>query len=391
MGFIQGIKRFFREQGDVQKLLALAKGERRFVVWSEDVASWNMFGATLERLTTTHAQDVIYVTSAADDPLFGSPPPRTRVFYVQKSVGAWLARLDSEIFFTTVPDLGQLHVKRPRPETCCLYVFHSLNSIHEVYREGAFDHYDAFFCTGPHHKLELEARFRQLGRPAPALHEVGYDKLDRVAAAWDAWRAKPRPPSDKPTILVAPSWGAGNLLEAHGIEIVARLLSLGARVIVRPHPCFFLPIYPGGRAIVDGIARAHGAHDDLVIERSIVSEDSFYEADLMLSDFSGAAFEFALGTLRPVLFVDVARKTLNANWEQLGLPTFEDTMRHQVGQLVSSADVGSIDTAARSLLDSAGEWRERLAALRQSAVYHFGRSAETGAAIIDDTLRARGG
>ena len=31
----------------------------------------------------------------------------------------------------------------------------------------------------------------------------------------------------------------------------------------------------------------------------------------MISDFSGAAYEYALGTARPVLLVDVRRKTMN--------------------------------------------------------------------------------
>ena len=38
-----------------------------------------------------------------------------------------------------------------------------------------------------------------------------------------------------------------------------------------------------------------GGHPDVEIERGIESEDAFFEADVMISDQSGAALEYALG------------------------------------------------------------------------------------------------
>ena len=367
----------------MERLLAVPREQRRIVVYSEDIASYNQLEGYLNAIVEKYEYPIVYVTSAPDDPLLADHHGSMSVFYVNRLVASLFPRIDSEICITTMPDLSKFHIRRPKKECCCLYIFHSLNSIHEVYREGAFDHYDAFFCTGPHHKRELETHFKIHGLPMPSLYEVGYYKLDRVA---EAYRFYTKQCPDKKTVLIAPSWGKGNLLETAGDEIVGRLLALGVRVIVRPHPCFFLPIYPNGAEIVENIARQFESHPEVVIERDIRSEDSFYEADLMICDFSGAAFEYALGTLRPVLFVDVARKTMNPNWKKLDLPTFEDVVRRQVGQVISPEEIRKLDEHATAMLSNQKQYADHLKNLRQELIYNFGESSRIGAQVVDDIL-----
>lgn len=386
MRWISRLRGYFREVRNLESLLAMPADERPLVVYSEDIASYIQFEGYLRALIGRYGRQVTYVTSAPDDPLLEHAPNGMVAYYVNRLLPSFMQRLDSPVCLVTMPDLGTLHVRRPAEKCCCVYVFHSLNSIHEVYRESAFDCYDVFFCTGPHHKAELEKHFRLCGLNVPILHEVGYYKLDRVAAAHAAYTRKD---SQKKTVLVAPSWGKDNVLESAGAQVVRRLLALGVRVIIRPHPCFHLPIYPKGRHIVESLRREFGSHPDVILEDNINNEDSFHEADLMISDFSGAAFEYALGTLRPVLFVDVPRKTRNPRWEKLGLPTFEDTVRHEVGRVISREDMGRIDRSAAELIEDQDHHEGHLRELRPRLIYNFGRSAEVGAAIVNDILGAR--
>ena len=386
MKWTETFRNLRREWRDATNVKSMPRGLREIMVYSEDVASYNQLHGYLDAVMEDHSRSIVYVTSAPHDPLFNSHHPRMSVYYVNRFLSGFLPRVDSDIFITTMPDLGNFHLARPAKPSLCLYLFHSLNSIHEVYREGAFDHYDAFFCTGPHHRRELETHFTTYNLPQPTLYDVGYYKLDRVFFAHLAYTKQ----YADTTVLLAPSWGRGNLLEAHGLEILERLLTLGVRVVVRPHPCFFQSLYPEGRGIVDEIESRFSDHTQVVIERSIVDEDSFHEADLLISDFSGASFEYAFGTLRPVLFVDVARKTKNANWQRLGLPTFEDTMRREVGQVVPAGEVSRIDRYADELLTGRHLWKEPLQELRNSAVFNFGHSAQAGADVINDLLSRKG-
>lgn len=383
MSWLRSVSEFGRELRDMPAVVAEPADRRPFVVYAEDIASYKMVEGYLDGLRERHERSIVYVTSASDDPLLSEPPAGMSVHYVSKLLPSFMRRLDSRVLLTTMPDLAKLDIPRPPASCHCLYAFHSLNSIHEVYLEGAFDHYDSFFCTGPHHKRELEAHFHAFGMPQPELHEVGYHQLDRVYQSFQAYSA---PETQRPTVLVAPSWGRGNLLEAAGVEIVGHLLAMGARVVVRPHPCFFLPIYPKGLQVVDRVEARWGSDPHFTLERDITSADSFLEADLMVSDFSGAAFEYALGTLRPVLFIDVARKTRNPNWRKLGLPTFEDTMRSQVGRILDADQIESCGSAAESLLGASDDFRQRLEALRSEVVYNFGHSGEVGADVIEDLL-----
>lgn len=383
MRWFRGVSHLWREIRAVCQILALPAEQRQLVVYSEDTFTYNQLQGYLDVLREKYEQDVIYVTSAIHDPLLNSPPPRMKVFYVKQLLGTLLPRLDSGVLFLTMPDLHRFHIKRPAEGCTCVYAFHSLNSIHEVYRENAFDHYDTFLCTGPHHVKELTRHFQQAGLPLPELRECGYYKLDRIAAA-DAEYTKQQ---SNPVVLIAPSWGQGNLLDRYGDSIVEQLLAIeDVHVIVRPHPCFFQSIYPDGARIVNQLEARFGSSERLTIERSIDTEDSFHECDLLISDFSGAAFEYAFGTLRPVLFIDGPRKTMNPNWQSLGLPTFEDEMRSQVGELLPADAIEDVGATVQRLLETSDQRCDALARMCDDVIYNFGASAEAGAAIIHETL-----
>ncbi|MBI3928070.1 MAG: hypothetical protein HY319_21180 [Armatimonadetes bacterium] len=374
------------EFGSLTRLLGIPAGERPLVVYSEDSHSWLQLGDYLRELSTGSSRPIHYLTSDPDDPLrkpggAGLPEP-LRVHYLKHLLGQYLTRLDSRVLMVTVPDLGRI-VPRPPSSTRCVYVFHSLISMHVGYRPGAFEHYDDFFCTGPHHERELTAHFERLGQPVPVLHRVGYAKLDRLHQAFRSRNPREHEPR---TVLLAPSWQRQNLLEAGGIDAAASLLDAGFRVVVRPHPCFFQPLYPEGLPIVRALEEAYSSHPRFTLERSFLSNESFYEADCMVSDWSGAAYEYAFATERPVLFVDGPRKISNPDWESLGLPAFEETYRARVGKVVPSDELPRLAGAVESLLSEGEGFRQRLIETRNEAVFNFGQAARVGARVLDRLL-----
>mgnify|MGYP003326545469 CR=1 FL=1 len=46
------------------------------------------------------------------------------------------------------------------------------------------------------------------------------------------------------------------------------------------------------------------------------TQESLHRSDLMISDWSGAALDYALGLNKPVLFIDVPRKVNNLDYYQ---------------------------------------------------------------------------
>lgn len=122
--------------------------------------------------------------------------------------------------------------------------------------------------------------------------------------------------------------------------------------------------------------------EDVTFELSIDTEDSFHRSDIMLSDWSGAAYEYALGTLRPVLFIDTPQKLFNESWHELGRPAFEDFMRDEVGTVVPADEVSGVGRMAEDLVSSQARFTEALSKLRREVVFNPGRAGEAGAALI---------
>jgi hypothetical protein len=378
MGFLSRVKSTMREKDESARYFSIAAAERPVTVYAEDDYTWNQLAGYVEELTATHGRHVAYVTSQDDDPLLETPPAGVTVFYVDQLVPQFIPKVDSSVFVTTMPDLDSFHVRRPTNATCT-YLFHSLNSTHMAYREGAFDAYDVFGATGQYQKHELEARFASIGKTGYRLEDVGYYKLDRIAAGYALY--EPVHPSET-TVLIAPSWGEHNLLATGGAALIESIAAAGFRTIVRPHPAFFESVYPGGRPLVEGLQRRFEARPDVIFETSITSENSFYEAALLVSDWSGAAFEYAFGTERPVLFVDVERKAFNPNWRALADVPFEDRMRAEVGSVISPGDVTRAGVAAAELVSQAVGFGDRIRAARAREVYNFGSAAAVGAALV---------
>ncbi len=380
--FFARVKAQMREREDAEAIRSTPIAERPILAYAEDDYTWNQLGPYLVDVMDDHTVPVVYVTSDPEDPRLEDHNARMAVYVIRDSLAAFLPTVDSPVFVTTMPDLDSFHIKRPETPTC-VYAFHSLNSINMAYRPGAFDAYDVFFCTGPHHRDELTKHFEQIGKTGYELREIGYPKLDRIAATYRSY-AKTHP--DTTTVLIAPSWGADNVLAADGAALIDRLSTDGYRVVVRPHPAFFESIYPEGAGIIADLQRRFGDRSNVVFETSITSEDSFMEADLMISDWSGAALEYALGTERPVLFVDLPPKVNNPQWEQLGIVPFEDRMRSEIGTIVEPGNVEASSQAVAELLNHAGEYRTRLAELREQTVYNPGSSAAAGAAALNDLV-----
>ena len=382
MGFFSRIRAAMGEAETVKELLAVPPSERPVLVYAEDDYSWNQLEGYVREITSTHGRRVTYVTSDPQDPILDREDDLFRAYCVRESLQKFLPRVDSPVFLTTMPDLDSFHLKRPTASTC-VYAFHSLNSTHAAYREGAFDAYDVFLCVGPYQQAELELRFEQIGKSDYRLAETGYYKLDRVAEAFSRY-TKVHP--EDTTVLVAPSWGRDNLLASVGAELIMSLADAGFRTIVRPHPAFFESIYPGGEAIVASLEALCAHRSNVVFEKSITTENSFLEADLMVSDWSGAGFEYALGTERPVLFVDVPRKVMNDDWAAIGLAPFEDRIRSEVGTVLPIGNAGDAGEAATSLIAGADRYRSGIVAVREREVFNFGTAAKAGASTIEDLI-----
>ena len=71
----------------------------------------------------------------------------------------------------------------------------------------------------------------------------------------------------------------------------------------------------------------------------------------MISDWSGAALDYAFGLNKPVFFLDIPRKINNPNYKDIGIEPFECYIRNIVGTIIQDVEslLMSIDKVKPSI------------------------------------------
>jgi YidC/Oxa1 family membrane protein insertase len=118
------------------------------------------------------------------------------------------------------------------------------------------------------------------------------------------------------------------------------------------------------------------------VETSTATDDSLLRAGVLISDYSGIALEYAFGTERPVIFLDVPAKTRNPRFRELGVEPVELALRSRIGVTVSPDELETIPRVVSELARNRAAYRARISELRDKYVYEFGRSSEVGARHI---------
>jgi hypothetical protein len=353
------------------------------VIYSEGEGYWTHFAPVVSALLEKRPMPIPYVTSSERDPVLANPPQGLRPFLVGSGIiRTWFfTGLEAGVVLMTMPDLQTFHIKRSASVSQYVYLHHSIVSTHMVYRPAAFDHFDSILCVGPHHVDEIRRRESMLGLPAKELVEHGYGRLDDILAAGPV-SALTQASSEPAQVLIAPSWGPDALLERTGGATIAPLLDAGFRVVLRPHP----RTSALARPILDAIVKEFGPHPRFRLDQDADSWAALTASNLMVSDWSGAALEFALGLERPVLFVDVPRKVNNPDYESLGIEPLEARVRAELGAVIPEQRVGDIGRAAQDLLNHAEDWTASIRSARARWVFNVGTSGEAAAEYLCSLL-----
>jgi YidC/Oxa1 family membrane protein insertase len=378
---VTGLARFGRKTGR-KAFERLDPAARAITFYAEDDTSWPHFEPIVRELTGAMGREICYLTSSADDPILGRADPRVRAFEIGEGMGrAYLFQtMEVGVLVATVPRLGISVLPRSRLAaklgTSYVYVFHSMVSTHMIYEPDGFDHYDTVCCAGPYMVEEIRRREETYGLAPKELVEHGYGRLDAILES--ATRRPPLPDSNPPVVLIAPSWGPTCIFETCGELLVQVLLDAGYEVIARPHPMTTKRTPEAIRVLT----KAFADHPRFTLDTDIADDSSLHRGDLMVSDWSGVALEYAFGLLRPVLFVDVPRKVNNPEYERLGIEPIEASIREDVGRLVAPDRLDQMPALVEALLKSGSEFSDGIRDARERNIFNVGASGGVAAELI---------
>jgi len=371
--------KFIRYISDMATLMQLPKKERRIIFYSEGKAYWPHLENILKVFLQRSDIPVCYVSSNNDDPGLALSHPRLRHFHLDESwIRNWFfANVETDVMVMTMPDLHCYQVKRSKYPVHYVYIHHSLVSCHMAYRPKAFDYYDTIFCAGPHHVKEIRALEAKYRLPAKHLVEHGYGRLDAILAQ----RGMCSIPTNPNHILIAPSWGKQGLIETIGDEIVNHLLLHQYGVTLRPHP----QTLKFSKNKLQNIYKKHKKNPLFVLETDVASQNSLHQSAIMISDWSGAALDYAFGLEKPVLFMDIPKKINNPNYLSLNCTPFEVFIRDKIGAIISIDNMNRLADSIYMIINQSN-WQIKLRQLRKAHTFNVHLSSEVGAQALMELL-----
>lgn len=345
---------FFSHLKNVLEFMQLPRKQRRLVFYSEGKNYWVHLEGLVKEILATSDIPVCYISSEEDDPGLFLEHANYKTFKIDEGfIRNWLfENIETDVMVMTMPDLHQFQVKRSKHKVHYVYTQHSLVSLHMVYRLGAFDYYDTIFCAGPHHVKEIRAMEEKYNLPKKNLVEHGYGRLDAIIAEAHKRPEKQKPEGSPLHALIAPSWGPKMTIESgKGGQIVDQLIAQGHQVTFRPHP----QTIKFAMDKVDAIVSRHRENPLFSFEENVAGQTSLHESDIMISDWSGAALDYAFGLNKPVVFVDVPRKANNPDYEELSIEPFEVYIREKIGPIFSGENMSLDKLNISKLPPSIGE------------------------------------
>ena len=374
---------FGKEGNDIEKFNELDLDERSIVFYSESSVILYPYVEEIIRELQNRDQKVCYLTSSKDDPILKNKNKNIRVFYIGDSEIEkmnFFLRLKAKMLIMTMPDLGSYHIKRSKEfPVHYIYTFHSMNSTHMEFQKGAFDEFDSIFCVGPYQVQELRATEQLYNLKRKNLVECGYGLLDKLIKLRSSFPEKKKLlKNNKKNILIAPSWGKQNLLESMGIELVKILLDAGYHVTVRPHPM----TSKKSPKTIKQIKEKFEKNPDFLLDTNTSSFEQLFSSYALITDWSGIGYEYAFVCERPVIYVDVPKKSHNKEYEKIGLVPFEISIRDKIGEIVPVQNIETIPERIEFLYSHGNNFENKIQKIRNDAIFNIGESGKVTASEI---------
>ena len=374
-----------REREDYRRFFKVAN--KHLVFYSESGGFYRYFRSIVEWLLKHTNVVVHYVTNDPKDAIFtlAKSEPRIRAYYVgpMRTIPLFM-KMDADMVVMTTPDLGTYQLKRSyvRKDVEYIYLDHAPASVQMTYRKGAFDNFDTIFANGQYQIDEHRATERVYGLKEKKMVPTGYVLLDELFANY---RPREKEPGEKTLVLVAPSHQPGNIFDEHLDELMPLLRGPGREIHLRPHPQYTRRFPAKMQAIAEKFRDA----PDVVVEMDFSKNASIYDADILITDWSGIAYEYAFTTKRPVIFVNTPMKVVNPEWERIGITPTNITFRDMAGVSVDTDALARIPAVIDDILAHPGVFRDRIEKMLSEYFFNPGHSGEVAGKYILDSLVER--
>ena len=368
-----------REKADYKRFLAFEN--KQIVFYSEKNGFYKYFRDVIE--TIQRRTDVIihYISSDPNDEIFSLTSDTFHTYYIEEKLMVLMMRMDADIVVMTTPDLQKYYIKRSmvRDDVEYVYMDHGMNSVNLMLRKGALDAFDTVFCANANVADELRAQEKVYGLKEKNLVPYGYAMIDNMIRAYEK---QPPVKNDPPVILIAPSWQEDNIMDSCIDGLLTALLHMQYRVIVRPHPQY-VRHYPEK---LQALQAKYASFQNFTLQTDFSSNETVFNADVLVTDWSGTAYEYSFTTLKPCLFINTPMKVMNPDYRDIDVTPFDISIRNQIGIALEPGQIDQIAPAVHRLLHEQAFSPDSIAALRSQSLFNIGKAASVGADYLINRL-----
>ena len=358
---------------------------KHLVFYSESTGFYKYYKGIIEYILEHTNITVHYITSDYNDSVFEleKQNPKLRAYFIdEKRLITLMMKMDADVVVMTMPDLDTYHIKRSyvRKDIEYVYIPHGMDSNNMAFRTRALDAFDTVFACGPHQLEECEKIAKLRGLENQKLVEYGYCLLDAMI---EEYEASPHTENDVKTVLIAPSWQKDNIIDLCLDDVMKSMRGKDYRVIVRPHPQHV-------RHAAEKFERMKEQYRDdknILIQTDFSSNDTVFNADILITDWSSISQDYAFTTKKPVIFIDTPPKIMNPDYKLIDTEPINIWIRHEVGTLVKLDELDRLDSIVREMLENRERYRDKIAALTERCVYNLGKSSEVGGKYIIEAIQ----
>lgn len=344
------------------------------VIFSDHKRYWSTFEPIVEELEK-QKQKTVYMTCSEDDPAFDKKYEYITCEYIGEGNKAFakLNGLNASVVFSTTPSLDVFQWKRSKNVDCYIHIMHAAKDI-TMYRMFGTDHYDSFILSGELQVKQIRQLEKLRGIPERDYDLSGVPYLDEMKKRVDS--ADPVPPHER-TVLLAPSWGESGILSRFGEKLIDSLIATGYKLIVRPHPQSFT----SEKELIDRLMKKYSDTSKVTWNSDIDNFDVLMKSDILISDYSGVMFEFAMVFDKPIIYTDTKfdPRPYDADWIDETPWTF--SILPSLGPELNDENAGNIKELIDKCIDDKSYLEGRQKA-REDIWVNIGESAKRSADFI---------
>ena len=270
-----------------------------FVFFTDSKRYYTIFKPLCDEMEKC-GETVLYLTASPDDPLLKENYTHVKAEFIGEGNRAYarMNMLQADVVLSSTPGLDVYQWKRSRNVGWYVHVLHAANGV-TCYRMFGIDYYDALLLSGEYQVREVRALEAQRHLPEKECVLAGLPHMD---ALLKKKQERGPAPEHETTVLLAPSWGPSSIFNRFGEQMIENLCKTGYHIILRPHPQSLV----SEKELIDRLRSRFPESEKLEWNFDNDNFDVLYRSDLLISDYSGVVFDFALVFDRPIIYADVS-------------------------------------------------------------------------------------